>query len=361
MKQTYNVGYLQTPSVKHLANVKQTLVDSEIITHTTPNEMLPTAIKEGLKDFVKPTGTLDITENGEYDVIDKANISVNVKTNSNVGTFKSYFDEVKTAAYGFTHSPASDLSDYITYDLTSNVNDTSNMFELCKNLITIPLIDTSNVGFMMYMFSDCEKLISVPQLNTSKATKISGMFSNCSNLIEVPLLDTSNVITLSKTFSGCSKITTIPQLNTSKVTDMGYMFMSCKKLITVPPLDMNSVSNASYMFNYCSDLTNLSLLNIKINLQIGSGTSWGHLLTLDSLINICKECIKQSSKRTLTVGIANIEKLSTVTVKFTDPTIVPSETAIPTGEKGDVVVCESTDEGAMYISEYMALKNWTLA
>ena len=51
MKQTYNVGYLQTPSVKHLANVKQALADTGLASPTTPNEMLPTAIEEGLQVY----------------------------------------------------------------------------------------------------------------------------------------------------------------------------------------------------------------------------------------------------------------------------------------------------------------------
>lgn len=51
MKQTYNVGYLQTPSVKHLANVKQALADNGLASPTTPNEMLPDLIEEGLAEL----------------------------------------------------------------------------------------------------------------------------------------------------------------------------------------------------------------------------------------------------------------------------------------------------------------------
>jgi hypothetical protein len=57
------------------------------------------------------------------------------------------------------------------------------------------------------------------------------------------------------------------------------------------------------------------------------------------------------------MGSANKNKLTNVYVKFTDPT----KTTIATDEKGDVVVCESTDEGAMTITEYMTLKKWSLA
>jgi hypothetical protein len=49
MKQTFNVGYLQTPSVKNLENTKQALFESGLVESTTPDEMLPDAIEEGLK------------------------------------------------------------------------------------------------------------------------------------------------------------------------------------------------------------------------------------------------------------------------------------------------------------------------
>ena len=49
MKQTFNVGYLQTPSVKNLENAKQALFESGLVENTTPDEMLPDAIEEGVK------------------------------------------------------------------------------------------------------------------------------------------------------------------------------------------------------------------------------------------------------------------------------------------------------------------------
>lgn len=66
MKQTYNVGYLQTPSVKHLANVKQALADTGLASPTTPNEMLPTAIEEGLAEL-KPENILGRVKIGQVE------------------------------------------------------------------------------------------------------------------------------------------------------------------------------------------------------------------------------------------------------------------------------------------------------
>ena len=188
------------------------------------------------------------------------------------------------------------------------------------------------------------------------------MFQYCYDITDVSKYlkysDTSNVKDMSYMFEQCTNLTTVPDLDTSNVHEISYIFYECTNLTTVPNLDLNKcVTSILSPFGYCKNLTILNLYNIRQNIQIGSGTSWGHLLTLDSLINACKECIKYSSNRTLTMGSANKNKLTNVYVKFTDPT----KTTIATDEKGDVVVCESTDEGAMTITEYMTLKKWSLA
>ena len=165
--------------------------------------------------------------------------------------------------------------------------------------------------------------------------------------------DTENVTDMNSMFSNCMVLQTIPQLDTSKVTNMKSMFSNCKALTEIPQLDMIKVSNTSSMFYNCSKLTNLTLLNIKVNLDLSPSGK----LTLESLINTVKECINVGSAKTLTMGTANLSKIASTYVKFTDT----SQTTIPTNEKGDVVVCESTDEGAMLLKDYALLKNWTLA
>lgn len=51
MKQTHHIGYVQTPSVKNLSNVKNALVENGLVPLTTPNEMLPDAIENTIKSI----------------------------------------------------------------------------------------------------------------------------------------------------------------------------------------------------------------------------------------------------------------------------------------------------------------------
>lgn len=168
--------------------------------------------------------------------------------------------------------------------------------------------------------------------------------------------DTSNAYNMDKMFYGCQSLYVIPALDTKNCSIFNRMCYNCTSLTTVEQLDLRSATLVTAMFNQCSNLTTLNLKNIPINLQVGSGSSWGHLLTLESLIGLCQECVQSTSSLTLTVGTANLEKLTGVYVKLTnEPEEVEGFIKLPMEQ------CESTDEGAMTIADYMALKNWVLA
>ena len=296
----------------------------------------------------------EITENGDY-VADEgydgfSKVTVNVAS-SGEDMLQTMIDTAISCEYLF-YRYKGDNVDFIKNLNVKNYN-LSYMFNDCKKIKTIPLLDTSNVTNMSSMFNGCSMLKTIPQLDTSNVTNIGAMFRDCSALETIPQLDMIKVSNTGQMFYRCSMLKTIPQLDTSNVTNIGAMFRDCSALETIPQLDMIKVSNTSTMFNNCSKLTNLTLLNIKVNLDL----SQSEKLTLESLINTVKELINVGSAKTLTMGTANLEKIASTYVKFTDT----SQTTIPTNKKGDVVVCESTDEGAMLLSDYALLKNWTLA
>ena len=238
---------------------------------------------------------------------------------------------------------------------TSNITNMSNMFNGCGQLTTVPLFDTSKVTNMSDMFNGCRQLTTVPLFDTSNVSDMTNMFSICTQLTTVPLFNTSKVVTMHNMFDYCTQLTTVPLFNTSNVVNMSGMFGNCTKLTTVPLFDTSNVGNMGNMFKDCAKLTEVWIKNIKVNLQVGSGTSWGHLLTVDSLVHLCQELVNVGSSRTLTVGSANLTKLASVYVKLTVPEAEDTTGKLP------CEVCESTDEGAMLIEDYIALKHWQLA
>lgn len=235
------------------------------------------------------------------------------------------------------------------------------LFYDCNKITEAPWLDTSNATEMTYVFHGCSKLTSVPLYDTSNVTTMRYMLRSCSKLTSVPLFDTSKVTNMSYMLNYCEALTTVPLYDTSKVTTMESMFGNCYALTTVPPLDMRNVTGTNSMFNSCKALTEIWVKNIKTNLQVGSGTSYGHLLTVDSLAHLIYELRKQSASRTLTVGSANLEKLADVYVKAIDITDEMRAEDDLIDEKYPFVRCESTDEGAMLITDYATtIKNWTI-
>ena len=241
----------------------------------------------------------------------------------------------------------------------------SGMFSNCSNLTTIPQLGTSSVTQMSNMFSGCSKLTTIPQLDTSSVTMMRYMFKDCSNLTTIPQLNTSSVTYTSNMFSGCSNLTTIPKLDTSSVIDMSNMFSGCSNLTTITQLDLRSVRNEYYamrMFEGCSKLENCYLRNIKASLTISSGTTYGHLLTVDSLLYMIKELVNTGSSNTFIIGTENISKLSDTYVKLINITDEMRAEDDLIDSKLPFEVCEKTDEGALPIlTRYVELKRWSIS
>lgn len=212
-----------------------------------------------------------------------------------------------------------------------NLNNTQNIiFTNCRNIYSLKNIfgrDEINTGTYIEL-NYCGNLRELPKLNLKNNTNIHCAY--CTNLKEFIVNNGANVEISGCNFDSDNSLVTLKTLNLAKVTYFS--------------------SNAFNLRN----IQNLELLNIHANLQVGSGNQWGHLLTIESLIGISKELVKKSSSRTLTIGSTNKDKLENVYVRFIDPT----QETIDEGEKGEIEICESTDERAMTISQYLCLKLW---
>ena len=269
------------------------LQEKEVTPSKEIQEITPDSTYDGLskvtvdkipEEYIIPVGIKEIETNGNYDVREYANASVNVpekhlgtKTITANGTYLASDDNLDGYSSVSVETSGVDLNDYLTMSLTgsgekpiasllikspvfdlSSCTSIKNLYNGCKNLTTIPMLDTSNITDMSYLFSECYKLKNIPLLNMNNVTNASYMFDYCHDLEEIPMLNTSKCTNMNFMFESCSSLMEIPELNTGSCTSMHRMFYHCDNVKTIPVLDASKVINVAYMFSYCSSLTNFN-------------------------------------------------------------------------------------------------------
>ena len=265
-------------------------------------------------EYIIPIGEIEFTQNGTYEVTDKASAKVNVpekqlgtKTITTNGTYNARDDNLDGYSEVEVATSGVDINEYLSDKITKGTSSSGGWLKTIIKLrspLTIegtdarymfnnyllnelPQIDTSNVTNMGQMFYGCTNLTTIPQIDTSNVTNMSQMFNYCTNLTTIPQLNTSNVTNTPQMFYGCTNLTTIPPLDTSNVTNMSYMFGSCTNLTTIPPLDTSNVTNMSYMFGSCTNLTTIPPLNgEKLTVVTGAFSDCKSLENFNGLINL---------------------------------------------------------------------------
>lgn len=316
----------------------------QTITHDTGFNGLGAIIVEPIpNEYIVPSGTLDITENGTQDVTNYAEVNVNVETTSGGGgaDLSEYFTESigtdgstsitwKTAFKKFPPLPLLGTNANSIYngcttseiDLSAfkdvKVTNLSYTFSSCTGVETLDLdeIDFSNVTNMDYMFSGCTKLKTLDMRNRdlSKVTSdLKYTFSGCTALEELDFTNTMiNASNLTGTFENCNALKTInfgdntmsglrfPQrtfyyctnlenLDLSKIepdnlSSLYMVFYKCSKLksLDLSHWDVSNVSNFGSTFSLCSALTSINL----------SGWDTGATTTMSSMFSSCSSFTK---------------------------------------------------------------------
>ena len=117
------------------------------------------------------------------------------------------------------------------------------------------------------MFNDCKSLQSVPLFDTSSVTNMSNMFQRCSAIKVVPLFDTSSATIINFMFDGCFFLNLVPLFDTSSATNMGFMFRNCWVLQEIPLLDTSAVTIINNIFNENHGLAVGALSGTKISID----------------------------------------------------------------------------------------------
>ena len=205
-----------------------------------------------------------------------------------------------------------------------------------------------------------EELAKMLEFNvTENATSFLDMF-NMAYVKKVPCFDISKTTTLSSLFRCAVLLLDAPILDTKHIENFQLVFNQCSSIAIIPQWDVRNGTNFTSAFNACHWLSQIWFKNIKANIQVASGDTWGSKLTPDSLIHLIRELRDTGSTLTLTIGNVNIAKLANTYVRIIEITDEMRAEDDLIDEKLPFEVCESTDEGAMLIDEYVWLKNWQI-
>lgn len=239
--------------------------------------------EEGFKNYT--TGELlEVVKNGEYDytnispiygegnLIKTVNVNIQPKIN------------VKDSGIKFSYSTFSKIPEYYDFE---GITDMSNMFQYCKQLKTIPLIDTSNVKTFSYAFKD-SGITEIPLLNTSNCTDFTYCFC-ATKITELPQLDLSKGKSFYEFCYNSYDLKYVPNLDLSSATGISGLLENCNALISVGEIIVpNVTSNVTYFLGGATK-NNLTDFGGLIGLR-GSITSDGFNtcpnLTYQSCINI---------------------------------------------------------------------------
>ena len=372
-------------------------------------------------EYIIPEGILKIEENGVKNVTNYSEVEVEVydDLNSELTEQETLLNELETQVNKLPEKPYDMLQQILDvthtfpeklfgkgggfYDEGRKLNE-EEIFSICNKL------DTSEVRVFDYGFWALP-ITKVPNINTSKARLMQNTLAQ-SKVTEFPYYwDFSNVenmslfmngssienlvipentlpvdVGLNSAFNGCSKLKTV-DININNTISYSQLFRGCSALIEANLHNFKGGSElfngcgelvnvygtinllgvtASYILNGCIKIQNITFKNIDKNLQIGNGTSYGTLLTDETIINTFKELWDNINNtlggtRTLTLSTPSYARAEAIYVKLVEVTDEMRAEDEYIDNKKPCVVCESTDEGAMTLKEYGLGKNWNIA
>lgn len=275
-------------------------------------------------EYIVPSGEIEFTQNGTYDITDKASAKVNIKekvlgtkTITSNGTYKAIDDNLDGYSEVEVATSSVDINEYfgdvgnykvLSFDDTGFYVPTGSYNKICQNLTKlngpIRITNTVNDG-QSYSFAYMPMIEEFPDITYVIGRNFSYFFYADIKLKKIPVINSENGGLVS-------------------VTNLNSFCYGCKALIEVPLLRLDSATNIANMFNRCSSLTTLggfqnlgkaydttSDENRNIyRLDLSYATSLTEQSIINVLTNLYDIATKGVKPQTVTLGSTNLAKLT---------------------------------------------------
>ena len=232
-------------------------------------------------EYIIPSGEINISQNGTYNVTDKTSAIVNIpekklgsKTITENGTYKASDDNLDGYSEVEVATSGVDINEYFTPTIQGGYMYGNPGWSKTFLKFRSPLIvEGTNAKRLFYQYP-LEKLPDL--LETDKITNTEGMFGVCELIKTIPNINTSNVTNMSEMFYSCIALETLQKLNCSNVERINGVLTNCTKLQNIGGFEnlgqaYKTTMAANYYYykltlSYSNNLTHDSLMNVINNL-----------------------------------------------------------------------------------------------
>ena len=292
------------------------LQEKEVTPTKEKQEIVPDKNYDGLSkvtvdkipdEYIIPTGNIEITKNGIYNVREKETANVNIpmlklgtKNITENGVYKASDDELDGYSEVNVETSGVDINEYFDKNIIGGTYTNTGWKQNLKKWRS-PLYVTEGTN-TAYMFRDFpfDETVLPEVIFPSNEVNLYQMFYNANKLKEIPwLINITAKTSMANAFAGCSALVKLNKINCEKVTNISGVFDSASNLT-----DFGGFENIGKAF-----LTTASENFLYYTINMNYGGKWTEQSLINTLNGLYDIKTKGCKPQKVVLGSINLAKL----------------------------------------------------